>query len=134
MKLPPPPKKKNIKPGLVASYDIRPGDGESQFWFWCFINLSLTYLLRHLPTDLQPRDPQTLEKGCSVQLLCRKKTCCFPPSPQKTLIYYAQDNNSIIHATTGARNYSADTAKAVPLFQVVRLSMSNVVPLFRPSK
>jgi len=37
-------------PGLVASYDIWPGNGEGLFWFRHFINLSLTYLLRHLPT------------------------------------------------------------------------------------
>jgi len=31
-------------PGLVASYDIQPGNGEGLFWFRRFINLSLTYL------------------------------------------------------------------------------------------
>jgi len=35
---------KKLKPGLVASYDIQPGNGEGLFLFWCFINLSLTYL------------------------------------------------------------------------------------------
>jgi len=30
-------------------------NGEGLFWIWRFINLSLTYLLRHLPTYLQPR-------------------------------------------------------------------------------
>jgi len=44
--------KQNLKPGSVASYDIRPGNGEGLFWFWRFINLSLPYLLRHLPTYL----------------------------------------------------------------------------------
>jgi len=39
---------KKLKPGLVASYDIRPGNGMGLFWFWRFRNLSLTYLLRHL--------------------------------------------------------------------------------------
>jgi len=48
---------KKLKPGLVASYNIWPGNGEGLFWFWCYINLSLTYLLEHLPTYLQPRDP-----------------------------------------------------------------------------
>jgi len=49
---------KELKPGLVvASFDIWPGNGEGLFWFWCFINLSFTYLLRHLRTYLQPRDP-----------------------------------------------------------------------------
>jgi len=50
--------RQKIKPGLVASYDIRSGNGEGRFWFRRFINLSLTYLLRHLSTYLQPRDPQ----------------------------------------------------------------------------
>jgi len=34
---------------------IRPGNRVGLFWFRCFINLSLTYLLRHLPTYLQSR-------------------------------------------------------------------------------
>jgi len=42
---------------LVACYDIRPGNREGLFWFWCFINLWLTYLLGHLSTYLQPQDP-----------------------------------------------------------------------------
>ena len=37
-------KQKKLKPGLVASYDIRPGNRDTLFWFWHFINLSLTYL------------------------------------------------------------------------------------------
>jgi len=37
-------KHKKLNPGLVASYDIRPGNGEGPFWFWCFINLSLKVL------------------------------------------------------------------------------------------
>jgi len=45
---------RKLKPGLVASYDIRPGNGEGLFWFRRFINLSLTYLLRHLYTYSQP--------------------------------------------------------------------------------
>jgi len=50
-------KPKKLNPGLVASYDLRPGNGEGLFWFRCFINLSLSYLLRHLPTYLQPQNP-----------------------------------------------------------------------------
>jgi len=50
-------KHKKLKPALVASYDIRPGNREGIFLFQHFINLSLTYLLRHLPTYLQPWDP-----------------------------------------------------------------------------
>jgi len=37
-----------LKPHLVASYDIQPGNGEGLFWCRCFINLSITYLLRHI--------------------------------------------------------------------------------------
>ena len=44
-------------PGLGASYNIRPGNETGLFWFQRFINLSFTYLLRHLPIYLQPRDP-----------------------------------------------------------------------------
>jgi len=38
-------KQKQLKPGLDASYDIQPENGHGLFWFWCVINLSLTYLL-----------------------------------------------------------------------------------------
>jgi len=47
-------RKKKLKPGLVASYNIKPGNEQNLFWFQCFINLSLTYLVRDLPTYLQP--------------------------------------------------------------------------------
>ena len=43
-----------LKSGLVASYDTQPGNGEGLCWFRHFINLSLTHLLRHLPTYLSP--------------------------------------------------------------------------------
>jgi len=48
---------KNLKPGLVTSYDIWPGNREGLFWFQCFIDLLFIDLLRHLTTYLQPRDP-----------------------------------------------------------------------------
>ena len=35
-------RRKKLKPGLFASYDVRPGNGEGLFWFWHFTNLSLT--------------------------------------------------------------------------------------------
>ena len=57
---------KKLKPGLVASYDIRPGNGEGLFWFWHFINLSLAYLLRHLPTYLEPRETHTGQMGNEI--------------------------------------------------------------------
>jgi len=47
-------KHKKLQPGLVASYNIRPENGQGLFLFWRFINLSLTYLFRHLRTYLQP--------------------------------------------------------------------------------
>jgi len=37
-------KHRKLKPGLVASYDVQPGNGEGLFCCWRFINLSLTYL------------------------------------------------------------------------------------------
>jgi len=49
-----------LKPGLVASYDIRPGNGEDLFWFRCFINLSLTYLLKTLTHLLTAQDPHAV--------------------------------------------------------------------------
>jgi len=55
---------KKLQRGLVASYDIWPGNGEGLFWFWRFINLYRTDLLRQLQTYLQPRTPM----GC---LTCR---------------------------------------------------------------
>ena len=47
-------KHEKLKPGLVASYDISPGNGEGLFWFWRFINLSLTYLDTY-PLTYSPR-------------------------------------------------------------------------------
>jgi len=50
-------KHKKLKPGLVASYNIRPENREGLFWFWRFINLPLTHLLKtltHLLTALVP--------------------------------------------------------------------------------
>jgi len=38
-------KQANLKPGVVASYDIRPGNGEGLFWCWRFIGCHLNYLL-----------------------------------------------------------------------------------------
>jgi len=35
-------KHKKLKPGLVASYNICPVNGEGLFLFWRFINMSLT--------------------------------------------------------------------------------------------
>jgi len=53
---------KKLKPGLITSYDIRPANGEGLFLFWRFVNLLLTYLLRHLTTYLQPQT----HMGCTT--------------------------------------------------------------------
>jgi len=50
---------KKLKPGLVAAYDIRPGNGEGLFWFWHFINLSPSSLLTHLHTYTLTLSPGT---------------------------------------------------------------------------
>jgi len=42
-------KHKKLKPRLVASYDIQPGNGWGLFLFWHIINLSLTYSLTYSP-------------------------------------------------------------------------------------
>jgi len=46
-----------LKPGLVASYNIQPGNGEALFLFRRFINLSLTYLLKTLTHLLTASGP-----------------------------------------------------------------------------
>ena len=47
-------KHKKLKPGLVASDNIRSGKGDDLFWFWRFIILSLTYLDTY-PLNYSPR-------------------------------------------------------------------------------
>jgi len=59
---------KKLNPGLVASYDIRPRNGDGLFWFWHFINLSLTYL----DTPTAP-DPQ----GAGHWLVLDKKVLLY---------------------------------------------------------
>jgi len=49
-----------LKPGLVACYDIQPGNREGPFWFWSFIDLSLTYLLTWTLTHLLTAPGPTL--------------------------------------------------------------------------
>jgi len=51
---------KKLKPHLVASYNR---NREGLFWFRCFINLKLTYLLRHLLTYLKPRTHSGISRG-----------------------------------------------------------------------
>ena len=67
-------KHKKIKLGLVASYNIRQGNGEGSFWFRHFIKLSLTsiYLLRHLPPCLDP-GPTGGRRQLTLLLMLGKK-------------------------------------------------------------
>ena len=60
---------KKLTRGLVASYDIRPGNVDGLFCYWHFINLSFAYLLRHLSTYLQP---QTHRRRMMVSCLNNK--------------------------------------------------------------
>jgi len=66
-----------MKPGLVASYDIRPGNGVGLFWFRRFINLPLTYLLRH---SLTTQDPQ----GASAKNVEKKSMMKLTDPPRFT--------------------------------------------------
>jgi len=57
---------KKLKPDLFASYDIRPRNGEEHSYFGtsqiCHLLDTGTYLLIHLPTYFQPRDPHGASK------------------------------------------------------------------------
>jgi len=55
-----------LKPGLVASYNIRPGNGVGLFWFQCFINLSPT-TLTHLLTGPDPHGAHSLICQCDSE-------------------------------------------------------------------
>jgi len=60
-----------IMPGLVASYDIQPGNGVSLLWFRCFINLSLTSLLTYIySVTYSPRPTRSEEKSSIFSLIC----------------------------------------------------------------
>jgi len=61
------------QPGLVASYDLRPGNGEGIFWFWRFINLSVTYLYTYPLTVPGPTQGLKLMRF-SVSALTAKST------------------------------------------------------------
>jgi len=69
---------RKLKPGLVASYDIWLGNGEGLFLFRSFINLSHTYLLRHLPTYLQPTWSICFN---SLLFWCYSRLGCVPNRP-----------------------------------------------------
>ena len=57
-------KHEKLKPALVTSYDIRPVNGQAHSYFGASeICHLLTYLLRQLPTYLQPCDPHGADDG-----------------------------------------------------------------------
>jgi len=61
---------------LVASYELKPGNGEGLFWFWHFLNSSLTYsntLLTHLLTVPGLTRGQIPEAKFNQQHQMRKK-------------------------------------------------------------
>jgi len=64
---------KKLKPGIVASYDIHPGNGEGLFLFWCFINLPLTYLDTYPLTAL---DPHGAKEGFVHKYGVKQKATC----------------------------------------------------------
>jgi len=66
-----------LKPGLVTSYNIQPGNGEGLHWFRHCINLSLTYL----PTYLQPWDPHG---ACLVQY----RSDCYRETEGTTVVVF----------------------------------------------
>jgi len=45
---------------------MQPGNGEGLFLFWRFINLSLTYVLRRLPSYMQPWNPHEASSHTTV--------------------------------------------------------------------
>ena len=100
---------KKLKPGLVTSYDVRPGNGEGLFWFSRFINLSLTYLLRHLPTYLQPRDPHGACRlaNAVMKLWCTLASCQHTIKPRTNLDirnngleFFAKLITTLLHTAT----------------------------------
>jgi len=62
---------KKLKPGLVASYNIPPGNGEGLFWFRHFINMSLTYL------DTYPLTAPGLTQGKNWRTLSEQFYCLY---------------------------------------------------------
>ena len=54
---------KKTKPGLVASYDNEPRNGEGLFLFRTFINLSLTYIYTY-PLSPGPHTGVNVTKIC----------------------------------------------------------------------
>jgi len=63
-------KHKKLKPGLVASYDIRPGNGEGLFVFWRFINCHLLIYLDTYPLTYSPH-------GANIYVNLHSSSCCL---------------------------------------------------------
>ena len=64
---------KKLKTGLVASYDMQPGNGEGLFWFQHFINLSVTTY----PLTYSPRYMGRAHHVCNHSTCFNKETQFF---------------------------------------------------------
>ena len=95
---------KKLKPGLVASYDIWPGNGQGLFWFWRFINLSLTFLIRHLPTYVQPQDPHRAQQQVRACKWSRSILTVVPVQPRTCIADPLCAKISTYRVTTGIQN------------------------------
>ena len=69
---------KKLKPGLVDSYNIRPGNGEGLFWFWRFINLYASTFCSETSMELSNLSAETVK--WHVGSIHR----VFPWKPQRT--------------------------------------------------
>jgi len=103
---------KKLKPGLIASCDIRPRNGEGLLQFRRFINLSLTYLLRHLPLTA-PDLHGAANRG-------RHGTDCYQNEHHKTTV-----NSDLILATSTFHQSQISMA-----LQTIRGHKTNLYLLF----
>jgi len=114
---------KKLKPGLVANYDIQPGKGETLFLFRCFINLSVTYLLIHLPT-YSPGDPPTrctTVRPIRMCVHCTVHNCCTQYCTEQILI--------IVRLTFRQQHSTTTTVTTCVLAAIFLLNLGFLFPL-----
>jgi len=87
-----------LKPGLVASHDIWPGNREGLVWFRHFINLSLTYLLKTAHHSLTAADPRGSERLCDglVPAAAATLTCSTSSSSPSWNIFMKESHATAI--------------------------------------
>jgi len=110
--------KQKLKPDLIVSYNIRPGNGEGLFWFRCFINLPFSYLLRHLPTYLQPRDPHGAEKQSFKQCLVRQYQTSKPSECESHAALNGSKSSQIRNTLTTSKHHG-NSFKAANTMQLL---------------